>query len=404
MASVVGSRLRAGFAVGEITPGQDCPLHGYDFRAAGGGAGNDGVLDPLRVRVMVLQRGGQRGVVASLDCALIDTETARGYRQGIAEALGTDTEHVIVAATHTHSGAYLATHSLPSTLRTQAAVVSATQAYGEAVRRKVIETARRAGGLTFPVQLYHREAPFGLGYNRRVITPEGLRNCWSPQEWPDRQPGPSPDPTCSVVMLKESVGARSYILWNLGVHPVVLGKTSNEVSADYPGRACEMIGEYIPGSSSLFLLGGAANVHPWVATQEDPKQVDVVGRCAASFVGLLSQGMAPAQDDEWHTAAATVKIGAWDVDLCIWKIGPVRVVALPVELFAELGADLRRRLKGPLLLATMANGACGYFPTKAAFAEGGYETEHLGAGKILAPGDGERLVDEVVRLAETIKE
>jgi len=154
----------------------------------------------------------------------------------------------------------------------------------------------------------------------------------------------------------------------------------------------------------MFLLGGAGNIHPWIATQDDPKAVETVARGAASFVSLLAQGMAPAPDSDWRTAAATLKIGAYELDVSVWRIGPVWFVAAPVELFAELSAGLRQRLKGPVLLATMANGWCGYFPTRAAFAEGGYEVDGQVKSKSLAPGDSEHLVDELVKLAETIKE
>jgi len=396
--------LRAGFASAEISPGSDCVLFGYEFRGEKLAPGNDGVHDHLQVRVLVLRRDKQTAAIASLDCAAIDLETVRGYRKAIAAALDTDIAHVIVAATHTHSGAYMSPKILPQEVKGNPAVVKATSAYGQTVRQKLLETAIRAGALTFPVNLYYREAPIGLGYNRRVDTAQGVRNCWSPQEWPERPPGPSPDPTCSVVMLKESIGSRSTLLWSLGVHPVVLGKTSNVVSADYPGRACQLIEEMVPGSRSLFVLGGAGNIHPWIATQDDPKAVETVARSAASFVSLLSQGMTPAQDADWRTAAATLKIGKYELDVAVWRIGPVWFVAAPVELFAELSASLRQRLKGPVLLATMANGWCGYFPTRAAFAEGGYEVDEQLNSKNLAPGDGERLVDELVKLAETVKE
>ncbi|MEI8120905.1 MAG: hypothetical protein WCI20_02555 [bacterium] len=404
LAATQAMPLRAGFASAEMTPGSDGVLFGYDFRSGKLAPGHDGVHDPLHLRVLVLRRDKQTAAIASLDCAVIDTATAREYRKAIAEGLDTDMAHVIVAATHTHSGAYMSPKQLPPEVKDNSAVVKATAAYGELVRQKLRETAIRAGALTFPVNLYYREAPLGLGYNRRVNTPQGVRNCWSPQEWPDRQPGPSPDPTCSVVMLKESIGSRSTLLWSLGVHPVVLGKTSKVVSADYPGRACQLIEEANPGCRSMFFLGGAGNIHPWIATQDDPKAVETVARGAASFVSLLAQGMAPAPDSDWRTAAATLKIGAYELDVSVWRIGQVWIVAAPVELFAELSAGLRQRLNGPVLLATMANGWCGYFPTRAAFAEGGYEVDGQVKSKSLAPGDSECLVDELVKLAETIKE
>jgi hypothetical protein len=106
------------------------------------------------------------------------------------------------------------------------------------------------------------------------------------------------------------------------------------------------------------------------------------------MVALLAQAGRPA-GDELRIAAKT--------DLAVWRIGRVRLAAAPVELFSELSAELRRQLPGPLLVATNTNGWTGYWPTRAAFAEGGYEVDGARAlGR--RPGDGERLVEALVAL------
>lgn len=53
----------------------------------------------------------------------------------------------------------------------------------------------------------------------------------------------------------------------------------------------------------------------------------------------------------------------------------------------------------PPLLATVSNGWTGYWPTRAAFDDGGYE---INASWACKPGDGEWLIDELVGLAESI--
>lgn len=99
-----------------------------------------------------------------------------------------------------------------------------------------------------------------------------------------------------------------------------------------------------------------------------------------------------------YDAARTVEIGRFELALAAWRIGPCRLLAAPVELFQELGLALRRRVGGPLILATNANGSTGYWPTAEAFEEGGYEVEPSGPAR----GDGERLVEELVALAEAL--
>ena len=44
--------------------------------------------------------------------------------------------------------------------------------------------------------------------------------------------------------------------------PVILGKTSAVMSADFPGRACDLINEYLPGSNSMFFMAAAGHSQP----------------------------------------------------------------------------------------------------------------------------------------------
>jgi hypothetical protein len=378
--------LRAGFARFEITPARHRDLFGYGFRDDG----NDGQLDRLHGRALVLVNGAEKpAVLISLDLAIVGTEWARNVRQAIADELHTDFARVILGAIHTHSSEEPRRRPL------------------EELRPDLLDAARRAAGLTYPVRPFVREAPLGIAYNRRARGPDGkIKICWNPQEWPDRVPDPAPDPTCSVLLLRQENGPRQYVLWSVGAHPVVLGKTSRLLSADFPGRACDLIEAWLPDSRAVFAVGACGNTHPWIATQEDPKQIDSVARAAASFVTLLTQAAVPAQEETpvvLRAAQKALTIGKSEVDVTVWRLGRVWIVALPVELFQELALDLRKRLGGAVVVVTNANGYAGYWPHRQAFEEGAYEVETAKRGYDRKAGDGEALIDEVVKLAQTIR-
>jgi hypothetical protein len=151
----------------------------------------------------------------------------------------------------------------------------------------------------------------------------------------------------------------------------------------------------------VFLAGACGDTHPWIATQEDPTMMEKVGRAAASFASVLAEATSPVgrKGDRLLCRAKTVKFGSDQIDLAVWNVGGLVIAALPVELFSSLGADLRRRIGKPMLLATCANGWHNYWPNRQAFREGGYEVEGARqAGR--KPGDGERLVGEVCRIAQ----
>ena len=398
--------LKAGFARIDITPGRDCSLLGYEFRQQELPPGNAGVHDPLHARALVLASDdGAPAVLVSCDLCILTVPMARLLRSAIAEAAHTTPDRVILATTHTHSGPF------PNTAETAGhrgflTTFAGDEArhpdaeYTELLQQRLREAAASAAGLLVPVTVSVQQAPLGIAYDRRVMTPDGLRHCWNPQESPELQPGPAPDPTCVVLGLRQPGGPRQILLWSVAAHAVVLGKTSRVVSADWPGRACELLEGYIPGARSVFLQGASGDCHPWVATQEDPAQIEPVARAAASGVALLAEALRQADEPvRLKTAVRTVTIGKAEMDLAAWAIGPAVLAAVPVELFGRPAMDLRRRTGRPLLLATCGNGWTGYWPEADVFDQGGYEinaARHMGR----SPGDTERLIDELASLIE----
>ena len=70
-------------------------------------------------------------------------------------------------------------------------------------------------------------------------------------------------------------------------------------------------------------------------------------------------------------------------------------VALPGEIFVELGQAIKQRSPFPTtVVVELANGAIGYVPNQAAYAQGAYEV----ASARCAEGSGEMLVDAALRL------
>jgi hypothetical protein len=365
---------------------------GYDFRAERTAPGNAGVHDPLRCRALVVSDAvlpARPLVLVSFDLCVIPAEMVHAWRRLIAERARTTEDRVILAATHTHSGPF------PEAPEKDGS-------YLTSIKGAVLDAVARAEGLRFPVEARFQSAPLGLAYDRRVKTTEGIRMNWNPQEYPDRPPQPAVDPTCSVLVFRQENGPRQHVLWSHGTHPVVLGKTSPVMSADFPGRACDLIGEYLPGSSPMFFMAAAGHSQPWISTQENAARIEPVARAAASFVALLCEGTRPVTPPRISVARGTVETGAGKLELSVVRIGDVRLMAVPVELFEELALDLRKRAGGPVFLMTLANGWEEYLPHRAAFGEGGYEVE-AARGHGYKPGDGEALVDALLALDQGLK-
>ena len=91
------SELKTGYAKVDITPFMGTTLAGYPYiRYA------DGVLDPLYAIAVAFENGGKKAVLISVDNLGLPLPIQNGYREAIAQRIGTDKEAVYITCTHTH--------------------------------------------------------------------------------------------------------------------------------------------------------------------------------------------------------------------------------------------------------------------------------------------------------------
>jgi hypothetical protein len=88
------------------------------------------------------------------------------------------------------------------------------------------------------------------------------------------------------------------------------------------------------------------------------------------------------------------------LDVQVLRLSPdAAVVLLPGEIFVELGLAIKARSPfATTIVIELANDNPAYVPTREAFAQGAYEVEN----SRIAPGGGEALVEEAVRLLKEL--
>ncbi|WP_231756337.1 hypothetical protein [Lignipirellula cremea] len=92
-----------------------------------------------------------------------------------------------------------------------------------------------------------------------------------------------------------------------------------------------------------------------------------------------------------------------DVVVQTHRIGDLAVAAMPFEVFAEIGLELKQRSPiQPLMNISIANGAHGYLPTPYQHRLGGYET-WIGVNKVQLDAS-EKLVDALVEMLGELNE
>ena len=103
--------------------------------------------------------------------------------------------------------------------------------------------------------------------------------------------------------------------------------------------------------------------------------------------------------------------GHLPVELQAIRIGDAAFLAVPAEVFVEIGLELKRRAKYKTFIVGIANGYIAYFPTRAAYPDGGYEVV---SSKIAPQSEGifyeealaleERLFADSVEVSAAISE
>lgn len=431
---LAAAEFRVGVSQVDITPPEGAPMAGYYYNRAA-----DGAHDPLLATAMVVEREGVRFAIVTCDLLSMPVEISREARERIAKDPGIPASHVVVSATHTHTGPALVAGQIRYNLTGEMARIGKEYSGGLAARiHQAVASAARS---LQPARLYTaRGREDSLTFNRRFWMKDGTVG-WNPGK---RNPGivraAGPIDDDVPVLYAETLDGKPIVVFvNYALHLDTVGGT--RYSKDYPytlARALEAArGE---GLVTLFTLGCAGNLnHIDVSTarrQSGNGEAARIGSVLAASVLKALGGMKAVADmpirvssrdvplplapftqpelEEARKVAATfgtekpapfmelvratriVTVAAQKgepihAEVQVFSIGrDVAFVGLPGEIFTELGLAIK--LASPFAwtsVVTLANDSPGYIPDRKGHAQGAYEP----VSSRVAPGSGEKLVE-----------
>ncbi|NMB97478.1 MAG: hypothetical protein GYA02_12855, partial [Clostridiaceae bacterium] len=287
------SELYFGYSDCIITPHANIGLAGYEKRN-NHGFGNSGVMDDLYARALSLKSENDELILITLDLCLINENTGDEIRSRVAQKLKIPVENVMLCVSHTHSG--------PRTWSpnddTGSETTQIINSYMDDVTNKIVSICSQASSISFKGQIYTATFSASLGYNRRYVVEDKdsndnddkvkmLFNLWKNPEHNTNGIIDTDIPVLLIERIDEKKLYDSYfgqagldriVLFNVPIHPVVMGEDSRYVSADYPGAARRCIENTLGyGTKAMFLLGACGNVNPLLACQYNPKAIEVLG-------------------------------------------------------------------------------------------------------------------------------
>ena len=420
--------FRAGAAKSNITPPLGVSLVGSmrDRKATH-------VHDELHARSLVLDDGKTRIAIVVCDLLALDKAAVVRAKKLIQEHTGIPTDHVLIAATHTHTG--------PATV--PVFQCDPEQDYIDWLVVRIADTVRRAVSDLRPARV-----GWGVGredrvvFNRRYFMKPGTMppNPWGStsdrvkmnpgQENPNvvRPAGPI-DPAVSILAVQDTEGAPIAVLGNYTLHYVGGGRGS-DVSADYFGMWAAIIEREWNGAPNAtkpppvaILTNGCSgdinntDVRHRLKQPYPYHQMQKVARLVADeslhvLRAIEYRDWVPLASCETHLEFAVRKPSEQDIQeargilqeagaelrllkdiyaretvlLSEWKetvetpiqalgIGDAAIVTFPGEAFVELGLEVKAKSPFPLTFCIeLANDYIGYIPTVAGHDQGGYET------------------------------
>ncbi len=443
------AEIKAGAAEADITPPPGYRMSGY-FRERL----NTGTRDPLHAKALYVEQGDERAALVFCDLIGVPAEVVAQAREIIERQTRVPGDHVLVAATHSHTGPLyydvLREHFHRLAVEKHGGDPQEPFDYADQLAKNIAAAVKQAHDAARPARLAAGIAQqTGLSFNRRFHMKNG-KVVFNPGRLnPDilRPAGPI-DPDVGLLLARDAAGDQPLALLTVfALHLDTLG--GSEYSADYPyylQRALRRdLGDKLV---SLFGAGTCGDINHIDVSSARPTSerseterignrlaetvVENVDRLAPigqpalavrrQIVDVPLQRYPPQQVEAARRNMAKIggkelsfldqveasKIMALELrgkpslplEVQVFRFSPeVALVALPGEVFVELGLEVKRRSPfRTTLVVELANDNPHYVPTRKAFAEGSYEV----VNSLVETGGGERLVEAAVELLQRL--
>ena len=201
------------------------------------------------------------------------------------------------------------------------------------------------------------------------------------------------DDAVQLVRIDDAAGKPLCVMIHYACHGTSLGGRNSKVSGEWMGRMQAHAEKQIPGLGAMFVQGAAGDINPRVVGGLDGHPDDIRATWAlgdeigAEVVRVYRQLEPQPLDAKIELVTKEIELPRAYRELfkdfhktvvpaptTAVRIGPLMWVTFPGELFSAIGKRVKAACPAPHAhLMGYTNGDIGYFPTQAAFSEGGYE-------------------------------
>ena len=438
-ASEPNGTLKVGFGISDITPERPTPMAGYY-----GVRYSTATHDPLWAKATLLDDGNQRGVIIAIDLISTNPWMVRETRKLIEEKLQIPPSHIMISATHSHTGPMLYEPDELLVGRFGNQTDEAKQymiGLPERIAKSVFDAAANLKARTVSYAIGEEQQ---LAFNRRFFMKDGTVG-WNPGKLnPNivREAGPTDD-SLPFVAFYDEPGKLAGLLSSFAIHLDTVGGT--KWSADMPYTIQECLCKVFGPEAHLQYATGACGDINHIDVRSGNRQGghQEAARIGTRLAGAILRSWNQLRPLDSHRLAASHEIvrvpvyrhtpersqwakgvlarmndntlppfmemveayriadveartdGIIDAEVQVITLGrEVAWVSLPGEIFVQLGLAIKDG--SPFAVTSiheLANGSIGYVPARQAYAQGNYEV----ISARCAEGSGEMLVDSAIK-------
>ena len=431
--------LSAGFNKVSISPQIGAPLAGFAARQGF----CEGIHDDLFARALVIENNGKVVAFVSLDVLAVSSEFVNRVRTKIEQKTGIRKEAVMIASTHTHAG--------PVTVKTFFNPEDTLDAaYMDSLAKAIEDSVSEAWGKRFPARIGVGSGYVsGIGVNRRtsdkkpideeigIIKVEDTSGktcavlinyaCHPTVLGSNNLLATGDFPHFTVEKVEQAIGSDGFAMFVNGTQGNISMGHSSELSAIGVitlGRTFENAAKlgYMLADATLealsdiqtkenseinvtnslvnFPLKDLPNIeeaaHNFRKAEENLAQVSQSD--ATEALMKAKSHLLYASITNFYARETAHLDGHLPVELQAARIGDAVFLAVPAEVFVEIGLELKRRTAHKTYIVGIANGYIAYFPTETAYADGGYEV----VSSKIAPESETIFYQEALRLEERL--
>ena len=245
------TKLSVGFARVDITPPLGSFMPGYyqDRRAKK-------ILDPLQINMVAFSDGKTTALVAQYDTEALSDSVANLMRDAIVKATGVERDAIILHASHTHDGGFLAQKTgHGSNVQADARATEVDRLYVDLCVSRSADAAVEAIADLKPATLScGRNVAKRISFVRRYLMKSGKVQTNPGTNNPDivRAVGTA-DETVQVLRIDRE-GAKPICLINFQTHPDVVG--GETITADWPGLTRKVFEAATMGEALCVVING----------------------------------------------------------------------------------------------------------------------------------------------------